>query len=126
LLIVSELAIRVSHHPNAHLASARAGLFKGGYVAAIEAEDATPPSRFAPPPLGGADDLDVGCGASVDEALEDLAVWLRILAQRVPPLLSDERPIARAIRQAEVLERDELVDWLRERALVGTAAGARR
>ena len=57
---------------------------------------------------------------TVEDALEDLAVWLRILAQRVPPLRSDRRPIAEAIRRAEEAGRDELVALLRAR-VVGVA-----
>jgi hypothetical protein len=106
--------VRVAEHPHAYLASARAGIFRGGWVASLAApgQEEGPPAP--PPPLGGADDLDVGCGTTVDEALEDLAVWLRILAQRVPPLRSDRRPIAHAIRRAEEAGRDELLAELRE------------
>jgi hypothetical protein len=108
-------AVRVAEHPHAYLASARSGIFRGGFVASLVAPGELGGAPAAPPPLGGADDLDVGCGTSVDEALQDLGVWLRILAQRVPPLRSDRRPIADAIRCAEDLDRDELVALLRAR-----------
>jgi hypothetical protein len=111
---MADFVVRVVEHPHAYLASARAGIFRGGFVASLAAPGEAPPPPAVPPALGGADDLDVGCGATADEALEDLAVWLRILAQRVPPLRSDRRPIAHAIRRAEEAERDELLAELRE------------
>jgi hypothetical protein len=115
---MADFVVRVVEHPHAYLASARAGIFRGGFVASLSAPDEAPaPPSAVPPALGGADDLDVGCGSTVDEALEDLAVWLRILAQRVPPLRSDRRPIAHAIRRAEEAERDELLAELRERVV---------
>lgn len=108
------LVVRVQSHPDAFLASAGGGVFHGGYVATL-AEDDDPLPPAAPPTAGGADDLDVGCGRTIDEAIEDLAMWLSHLARHTTPDARDRDPLSRAIRAAQLVDRPTLVASLHER-----------